>query len=197
MGASTTTGRLFALAGCIALTMAACSGQTADTTDNDGGTSSPDAGKVTPAGGDDTGSNGPDGSIPPASDAGKPSKPKAIGSPCSLDSDCDSSLTCNTTFPGGLCTKTCAADAECGGKQGSVGACINALCFAACAAATDAGAVPDDGGKPKSPCKNKAFNCETVPGETAQICVPPTGSDASTDASDDDGSTSAQDAALE
>jgi hypothetical protein len=191
MGASRTTSRVFALAGCIALTMAACSGQTDDT--NNGNTSTPDSGNVTPpAGGDDAGSNPPldDGSAPQADDAGKISKPKAIGSPCSVNSDCDPALTCNTTFPGGLCTKTCAASAECTGKQGSVGACINALCFAACAAPVDAGTVDADAGKPKSPCKNKAFSCQSVPGETQLICVPPTDDGGVDDASTEDGSVS-------
>src|SRR5262249_31342323 len=127
MRASKTNGRVtcLAVAGCL-LALIACSGQAENkpnaTPDIDSGTTSP-----------------LDGSTPPVGDAGKVAKPKALGSPCTSDPECAQGLTCNTTFPGGLCTKACTADADCAGKRGSVGACINALCFAACNVEPDGG----------------------------------------------------------
>jgi hypothetical protein len=121
----------------------------------------------------DSGSPGDDsGSI---SDTGAPveagPRPKQIGSPCMADTDCTTGLTCNMTFPGGMCTKACAMDGDCAGKGGSVGACITMLCFASCVA-PDAG-VLTEAGTPKAPCKNKAFDCEPITGHTpTYACLP-------------------------
>ena len=121
----------------------------------------------------DSGSPGDDsGSI---SDTGAPveagPRPKQIGSPCMADTDCSTGLTCNMTFPGGMCTKACAMDSDCAGKGGSVGACITMLCFASCVG-PDAG-VLTEAGTPKAPCKNKAFDCEPITGHTpTYACLP-------------------------
>jgi hypothetical protein len=134
-----------------------------------GGSGMPDAS----TNGMDSGSPGDDSG--PILDTGAPveagPRPKQIGSPCTADTDCTTGLTCNMTFPGGMCTKACAMDSDCAGKGGSVGACITMLCFASCVG-PDAG-VLTEAGTPKAPCKNKAFVCEPITGHTPiYACLP-------------------------
>ena len=81
-----------------------------------------------------------------------------------------------------MCTKACTADTDCAGKSGTTGACVSSMCFALCALDADAGAGDSDGGKPKAPCKNKAFACATPPGRTDLVCMP--GEDAGTEPED-------------
>ena len=179
MRAGTTLGRSQVLAVACILAAAACS------SDNKAGGSSdastPDSGTTvgndssTTGGGDDssTTSGGDDSGVDagiPTGDGGKPPAPKELGSPCTGTTVCETTLSCNLTLPNGICTKACMTDADCGGTR-IPGVCINSLCLASCvsSAATDAGAT--DAGPPKSPCKNKAFDCESVPGETVMVCV--------------------------
>jgi hypothetical protein len=168
MRASTTNRRACAIAACLFVAVA-CGGQSEDEGSPGGVTTKDSGGGVGPF--DSGGINPGDATVDPTTDAGKPPKPKAMGSPCSADADCAAGLTCHAQFPGGACTKDCAADADCAGKGGSVGACIDSLCFAACSTSADAGA-PVDGGKPKAPCKNKAFECVSVPGKADPVCMP-------------------------
>jgi hypothetical protein len=121
----------------------------------------PDASSDSHAPGDDS------GTTIPTYDGGRPPKLKDIGSPCTTSAECRSGLMCDTSFPGGLCTKACTMDMECTGKRIS-GACVGNLCFAACVM----GAV-SDAGVPKPPCKNKAFDCVPVPGHAGMVCLPP------------------------
>jgi hypothetical protein len=155
---------IYALASGGLVVVAACSSSSPGGNGNtpDASTSGMDSGSP----GDDSGS---------IYDTGAPveagSRPKQIGSPCAADTDCTTGLTCNMTFPGGMCTKACAMDGDCAGKGGSVGACLMMLCFASCVG-PDAG-VLTEAGTPKAPCKNKAFDCEPITGHTpTYACVP-------------------------
>lgn len=151
--------------------LAACGGDSANPPP--GG--SIDSGNPPP--GDDSGVSPADDSgnpPPPSGDsAAPPSKPKAIGSPCSLGTDCATG-TCDTSIVGGMCTEDCTSDTNCTEKGGNA-ACVNGLCYAFCKVAEDGGAPVADGGKVEGPCKNKVFQCEAEPGETAPVCIPPDG----------------------
>ena len=139
--------------------------------------SSPGGNNTTPdasTNGMDSGSPGDDsGTIPDTGGSALDAAPhpKQIGSPCLVDTDCTAGLTCNMTFPGGMCTKACVMDGDCAGRGGSVGACLMMLCFASCVG-PDAG-VLTEAGTPKAPCKNKAFDCVPITVHTpTYACVP-------------------------
>jgi hypothetical protein len=149
--------------------------------------SSPTGGGPQDASTMDSGGSGDDSGM--VLDTGAPVEagmhPKAIGSPCLADTDCATGLTCNMTFPGGMCTKACAGDGDCMGRGGSVGACIMMLCFAACPG-PDAG-VLTEAGTPKAPCKNKAFDCEPITGHTPTYACLPNAEAGAGDGGGDDG----------
>jgi Cys-rich repeat protein len=62
-----------------------------------------------------------------------------VGGACKATADCASGLTCDTDDPGGLCTKPCTADGECG--TGNV-CSAEKKCYKACATAADCRAAP-------------------------------------------------------
>jgi len=186
MRVTTTNVRAFALTGSVLMAIA-CAGQTADGPPSPGGTGATgDSGTSGPS---SNGNGDLDAGTPGVvADAGRTPKPKAVGSPCAADTDCAGGLSCNASFPNGMCTKACTTDTDCAGKSGTTGACVNAMCFALCAVDADAGAIDADGGadadggKPKAPCKNKSFECATPPGRTDLVCLPP--GDAGTEPAD-------------
>jgi hypothetical protein len=150
------------------LFVGACGGSNQASGGNDAG-SVPDSTSNTVESGVDDDSSMDDAPISTI-DASKPPRLKAIGSPCSADADCTSG-TCDTTFPNGMCTKTCATDPDCSEKGNKTGAaCLGTTCYEFCKD-VDGGTV-DDAGKVEGPCKNKAFQCVTVPKETAPVCMP-------------------------
>jgi hypothetical protein len=152
------------LAAASALVVIACGGGT----DQPG----PADGSTNPLGGDSGVPAYDSGMPPPPGDGGKVTKPKALGSPCTMDAECETGLMCNTSIAGGLCTKSCTMNGECTAKGGAVGACVQSICFAPCDVAADGGSIVDDAGKTKAACKNKALVCTAVAGATAPICLP-------------------------
>jgi hypothetical protein len=164
MAGANSRGLVFAsILGSVVVAVACSSSPGGNTTTPDAATNGMDSGSS----GDDSGPIADTGASPV--EAGP--RPKQIGSPCTTDSECTTGLTCNLTFPGGMCTKACAMDSDCAGKGGSVGACITMLCFASCVG-PDAG-ILTEAGTPKAPCKNKAFECEPITGHTpTYACIP-------------------------
>lgn len=85
-----------------------------------------------------------------------------VGSPCTVNGDCDVGLNCNTTAPGGLCTHGCSFEgaslSEC--PAGSI--CSNIgnntqVCVTTCTAANE--------------CREK-YECNGTTGSTVKACRP-------------------------
>jgi len=75
----------------------------------------------------------------------EPAGDGSLGSACSKSSDCDSGLSCETSIDdkaiaGGVCTKDCSADSDCGGD----GKCPSGKCMMGCDA-TDTASCERDG----------------------------------------------------
>lgn len=75
-----------------------------------------------------------------------------LGSSCDSTTTCNAGLTCQSGLPGGMCTKSCASDADCLG-----GVCVltQLICYKACST--------DD------VCRS-SYSCQ--PSGTASACLP-------------------------
>jgi hypothetical protein len=73
-----------------------------------------------------------------------------IGGPCTLDADCPAGLECEHTTPGGICTKNCTGDAECG--AGNICTDENE-CYSGCSSDADC---------PRASSDNR-YGCRTFP----------------------------------
>lgn len=122
----------------------ACSGGDEETPDAG---STPDGGSKPDAGNKPDGGNKPDAGETP--DAGEEPEDHTIGGPCTgpgnlEQGDCDTGLSCipasaslgDLSFPGGVCTKACTTDADCGTHDGSPNQCRDfggdKLCMRGC-----------------------------------------------------------------
>jgi Cys-rich repeat protein len=66
--------------------------------------------------------------------AGTAAGTSPVGGACASDADCLSGLSCSTGDPGGLCTKSCKSDADCG----TGGVCNSeSECYAGCTTNAD------------------------------------------------------------
>lgn len=85
----------------------------------------------------------------------RPDGASNIGAACSVDHDCTAGLVCDTSMPGGLCTRPCKADAECGATRFS---CLDNKCLPTCNIRS-----------PASDCR-KQYVCQLLAGKS--LCKP-------------------------
>ncbi|MEY2582064.1 MAG: hypothetical protein QOE09_1913 [Ilumatobacteraceae bacterium] len=110
---------------------------TSGTATGTGGTNGTGTGGAGSGGGGpaDSGAAGP----PTTADGG--TAPRKIGGGCKSDGDCDTTLGlhCDLTLPGGMCTKACTADLDCGMTtlmgQRAANACVMSECYRGCSTA--------------------------------------------------------------
>ncbi len=92
---------------------------------------------------------------------GEPCQPTGlVGSCCGSDQDCGE-LTCLRDFPGGYCTRDCAADHDCPGDAQCLqmtGSFDGIICLANC-------------GSARPPCRER-YSCQNVGGVSDPVCVP-------------------------
>lgn len=60
----------------------------------------------------------------------RPDGGNTLGGPCLADADCTTGQRCDTTLPDGMCTRSCTADADCGGK--TLWGCLKGRCHPRC-----------------------------------------------------------------